>query len=109
MGDVTPRRDPQTPQEIYDRTVAADVFPRDPRRRDEVTVTLDPGNIAVIMEALAHYHDNGPRSRSCRETQLAMLRFEIGREGAAEGVSGQGALPPAANIEDQLPVRKVDP
>ncbi|HUW00790.1 MAG TPA: hypothetical protein VMW08_00425 [Acidimicrobiales bacterium] len=108
MGDVTPHRDPRTPQEIYDRTAAADVFPRDPRRRGEVTVTLDAGNMAVIMEALAHYHDNGPRQRSCRETQLAMLRFEIGREGAAEGVSGERGLPAASDIEDQLPVRRTE-
>lgn len=62
--------------ELYDRLAQPHQFRGDPRRQDVIPIPLDAGNRAVITEALAFWHDHGPRQRDTRETSMAMLQIE---------------------------------
>ena len=106
---VPERREP-TAAELYEQSAQTRRFGNDPRRQDVIDVPLDAGQRAVIMEALAHWHDSGPRSRSTREAGLAMLRIEAAVDAARlkELGAGVGWSPPPP-VEDQLSVRSIDP
>jgi hypothetical protein len=103
-GPLEEYADQPTPAELYQRTAQPERFAHDPRRRDVVNVPLDAGDRHTILEALEFWHNNGPRARSCREAQLAMLRVEVAVEAARQGelAAGPGWEPPPPT-EDQLP------
>lgn len=100
---LEPFGDQPTPAELYQQTAQPERFRNDPRRTDEILVTLDVGNRAVIMEALEFWHNNGPRSRNCREAQLAMLRVEVALEaGRRPAIDAGPDWTPPPTVTEQL-------
>lgn len=93
----------QSAAALYEATAQPWRFRDDPRRADEITVTLDVGNRAAIMEALEFWHNNGPRSRNCREAQLAMLRVQMAIDASRQPAIDAGPdWTPPPSVDEQL-------